>query len=529
MKLSEIKKIIKKIIKEKTGEDFKIEIEEPRAKNISADLSFPAFEILKKYKNKLEIIIKELKGTGFFEKIETVLGFVNLKLKNEILINSLGLIYRDVSEYFRGEKKNKRVLVEYISANPTGPLNVANARAGVIGDLLVESFNISGFDVDSEYYYNDCGKQIELLGISLRERVKEIKGEEFKIPEEGYYGEYLKNIAREYVERRYNVLSFIVENYKDYALKKIVEMQKKSLKNFGTEFKNYIYESEIRKSTLIREVLKKLENYTYKKEGAIYFKSTEFGDDKDRVLMKSDGEYTYFLVDIAYHLHKIKRGYDYLINLWGPDHHGYIPRMKGALRALGFDKFEVLIVQQVNLRRGKERVRMSKRKGEIYSLDDLIKEVGKDAARFFLLLRAPSTPLDFDLELAKKMSQENPLYYVQYAHARCNQIEEFAKKKGFNMEIPENIKFDPKEIEIIKKIYLIQDIYEKISEKFVTHLLPFKLINLVSVFHSFYQSERVVDENNAENTLRRLFIVRCLKNLLKFMLGSMKIKAPEKM
>ncbi len=524
MKLSEIKKIIRKIIKEKTGEYFKIEIDEPRIKNIDADLSFPAFEILKKDKNKLQIIIEELKGTGFFEKIENVSGFVNLKVRDEILVNSLELIYRDVSGYFREEKKDKKVLVEYISANPTGPLNVANARAACIGDLLVEAFNISGFEAHSEYYYNNSGRQVELLGISLRERVKELKGENFEIPEDGYHGEYLKDIAEDYIKEKSN------EDYVIYALKKMIEKQKKSLKRFGTEFDNFVYESDIRKSSLIEETLKKLEKYIYKKEGALFFKSTEFGDEKDRVLVKSNGEYTYFLVDIAYHLHKIKRGYDFLLNLWGPDHHGYIPRMKGALKALSFEKFDVLIVQQVNLKRGKERVRMSKRRGEIYSLDDLIDEVGKDAARFFLLLRAPSSPLDFDLELAKKMSQENPLYYVQYAHARCNQIMEFAKKKGFSeINIPEKIILDGRERGVVKKMSLIQDIYDRIRKSYMTHLLPTKLMELVSVFHSFYQAERVVDENNKENTIKRLFIVNTLKNLLKFTLDSMKINAPEKM
>jgi len=524
MKLSQLKKIIRKIIKEKGEGDFKIEIDEPRIKDVDADLCFPAFEILKKNKDRLQSILKELKGIGVFEKVENLSGFVNLKLKNEVLFNSLKLIYKDTLEYFREEKKGKKVLIEYISANPTGPLNVANARAACIGDLLVKAFNISGFEAYSEYYYNDSGKQIELLGISLRERIKELKGERFYIPEEGYHGEYLKDIAEDYIKEGSK------EDYTRYALKKIIERQKKSLKKFGTEFDNFVYESDIRKSDLIGKTLKKLEKYIYEKEGALFFKSREFGDEKDRVLIKSTGEYTYFLVDIAYHFHKIKRGYDFLLDLWGPDHHGYIPRMKGALEALSFKNFDVLIVQQVNLKRGKERVRMSKRKGKIYSLDDLVKEVKKDAARFFLLLRAPSSPLDFDLELAKKMSQENPLYYVQYAHARCNQIIEFSRKKGFSdIDIPEKTLLDEREREIVKRMFLIQDIYNIIRKNYATHLLPTKLMELVSVFHSFYQAERVVDENNRENTIKRLFIVSSLKNLLKFTLSSMKIDAPEKM
>ncbi len=520
MKLLEIKKIIKKII----GEDFKIEIDEPKIKNSFFDLSFPAFEILKKDKNKIKIIIEELKGTGFFEKIENISGYINLRLKEKILFDSLKLIYKDVSKYFKGERKNKRVLIEYISANPTGPLNLANARAGCIGDLLLEAFNISGFEAHSEYYYNDSGKQVELLGISLKERVKELKGEEFKLPEEGYHGEYLKEIAEEYIKEKEK------EDYIKYALKKIIDRQKKSLERFGIKFDSFVYESKIRESALIEETLKKLEKYIYKEEGALFFKSTEFGDEKDRVLIKSNGEYTYFLLDISYHLYKIKRGYDFILNLWGPDHHGYISRMKGALKALSFENFDVLIVQQVNLKRGKEKVRMSKRKGEIYSLDDLIEEVGKDAARFFLLLRTPSSPLDFDLELAKRMSEENPLYYVQYAHARCNQIVEFARKKGFSeINVPEKIILDEIEREVLKKMFLIQDIYDRIRKNYFTHLLPVKLMELVSVFHSFYQKERVVDETKREITLKRLFIVNSLRNLLKFTLNSMKINAPEKM
>ncbi|MEO0253878.1 MAG: arginine--tRNA ligase [candidate division WOR-3 bacterium] len=524
MRLIELKDLIRKIVEGKFGESVNIEIEEPSIKELDADLSFPAFEILKKDKEKLHGLIEELRKTDFFEKVELIKGFVNLKIKNEVIFDAVKILFKSPKKYFKGNKKREKVLIEYISANPTGPLNVANARAACIGDLLTKAYRISGFISHSEYYYNDAGRQVELLGISLRERVKELKGENFQIPEDGYYGEYLKDLAREYLREKSNL------SFEEFALKKIIEMQKKSLKKFKTEFTNYVYESEIRKSSLIEETLERLKNYIYKEEGAIFFKSTEFGDEKDRVLVKSNGEYTYFLTDIAYHLYKIKRGYDYIINLWGPDHHGYIKRMEGALKALSFENFYVLIVQQVNLRRGNELVRMSKRKGEIYSLLDLIEEVGKDAARFFLLLRAPSSPLDFDLELAKRMSIDNPLYYVQYAHARTNQIIEFAKKRGFDkVFVPLKINFDEKEREILKKMFLFQDIYEKIRKGFLTHLLPNKLIELASTFHSFYQSERIVDEKEKEKTLKRLFIVYSLKNLLKFTLNSMGVSAPLKM
>ncbi len=524
MKLTELKDLIKKIIEEKLGGDLNIEIDEPSVKGIDADLSFPVFEILKRDKKKLEGIIKELKNTDLFGKVELIKGFINLKIRDEIIFDEVKILFESPKKYFKGDKKNEKVLIEYISANPTGPLNVANARAACIGDLITKSFNISGFISHSEYYYNDAGKQVELLGISLRERVKELRGENFQIPEEGYLGEYLKDLAREYIRENSSL------NFEEFALKRIIEMQKKSLKKFKTEFDNFVFESEIRKSSLIEETIGRLRNYIYEKEGAIFFKSTEFGDEKDRVLVKSNGEYTYFLTDIAYHLYKIKRGYNYIINLWGPDHHGYIGRMKGVLKVFSFENFYVLIVQQVNLRRGKELVRMSKRKGEIYSLLDLIEEVGRDAARFFLLLRAPSSPLDFDLELAKRMSIDNPLYYVQYAHARAIQIMEFAKKRGFDeIFVPSKMNFDEREREILKKFFLFQDIYEKIRKGFLTHLLPNKLIELSSTFHSFYQSERIVNERDKEKTLKRLFIVYSLKNLLKFTLNSMGVSAPLKM
>lgn len=524
MRLIELKDLIKGIIEEKFGEEINIEIDEPSVRGIDADLSFPVFEILKRDKEKLEGIIKELKNTDLFIKVELIKGFINLKIKDEIIFDAVKVLFKSPKRYFKGNKKNERVLIEYISANPTGPLNVANARAACIGDLITKSFRISGFISHSEYYYNDAGKQVELLGISLRERVKQLKGENFQIPEEGYYGEYLKDLAKEYIRENSSL------NFEDFALKRIIEMQKKSLKEFKTEFDNFVFESEIRKSSLVEETVERLKNYTYEKEGAIFFKSTEFGDEKDRVLVKSNGEYTYFLTDIVYHLYKIKRGYDYIINLWGPDHHGYIKRMEGALKALSFKNFTFLIVQQVNLKRGNELVRMSKRKGEIYSLLDLIEEVGRNAARFFLLLRASSSPLDFDLDLAKRMSIDNPLYYVQYAHARANQIIEFAKKRGFDeVFLTSKINFDEREREILKKIFLFQDIYEKIRKGFLTHLLPNKLIELSSFFHSFYQSERIVNENDKEKTLNRLFIVYSLKNLLKFTLNSMGVSAPLKM
>ncbi|MEN3046708.1 MAG: arginine--tRNA ligase [Candidatus Hydrothermales bacterium] len=520
-RLSEIEELIKKIVLSSLEKNINIEVSEPEVKGIDTDISFPAFGILSESKSKLEKIINELKEIDFFEKVELVNGYVNIKLSDNLIVNSIKVLFKNPSKFFKEKKKDEKVLVEYISANPTGPLNVANARAACIGDLLCKSFTISGYECDSEYYYNDEGKQIDLLEISLKERIKEIKGENFQIPEEGYHGEYLKKLAIQYLKENLNL------NLREFALKKIIEMQKKSLKKFKTEFKNFYYESEIRKSGLLEEALKKLSEYTYEKDGALFFKSTTFGDEKDRVLIKSDGEYTYFAVDIAYHLSKIKRGYTYLINLWGPDHHGYIKRMESALKVLSFNNFKVLIVQQVNLKRGNEIVRMSKRKGEIYTLDDLIKEVGKDAARFFLLLRAPSSPLDFDLELAKKMSVDNPLYYVQYAHARSNQVIEFANKKGIkSLEIPEKFDLDKKEREILKKVFLSQNIYSKICKNFYTHLLPTRLIEITSLFHSFYQSERIVDEKDLSKTQKRLFVVKSLKNFLKFTLNSMGIKAP---
>ncbi|MEN3043864.1 MAG: arginine--tRNA ligase [Candidatus Hydrothermales bacterium] len=523
-RLLEVEDLIKKIVQNNLEKKINLEVFEPEVKGIDADISFPAFEILSEGKTKVEKILKDLREIDFFEKVEFINGFINIKISDKLLIDSIKILFKNPSRFFRGGKKDGKVLIEYISANPTGPLNVANARAACIGDLLCKSFKITGFECDSEYYCNDEGKQIDLLEISMLERIKEIKGEDFQIPEEGYHGEYLKKLAMQYVKKNLNL------NIREFVLKEIIRMQKRSLKRFKTEFKNFYYESEIRKSGFVNEVLKKLSNYTYMENGALFFKSTIFGDEKDRVLVKSDGEYTYFAIDIAYHLSKIKRGYTYLINLWGPDHHGYIKRMESALKVLSFENFKVLIVQQVNLKRGNEIVRMSKRKGEIYSLDDLIKEVGKDAARFFLLLRAPSSPLDFDLEVAKKMSIDNPLYYVQYAHARANQVIEFAIKKGFNnFKIPKKFDVDKKEREILKKIFLIQNIYHKISKNFYTHILPNKLIEISSLFHSFYQSERIVDEKDSYRTQKRLFLVKSLKNLLKFTLNSMGITAPLRM
>ncbi|MEO0233344.1 MAG: arginine--tRNA ligase [candidate division WOR-3 bacterium] len=519
-----LRKEIEKLVEEYLKEE--VFFEKPK-KSEYGDYAFCLFDISKKRKENPEKIFEEIKEVlekkkEFFEKIEYINGFLNIKLSYDILIENLKEILREKENFGKINIGNKKINLEFVSANPTGPLNIANARAASIGDTLANILKSAGFHVEKEYYVNDSGNQVKILEESLNLRIKEIKGEKVIFPENFYPGEYLIEIAKEIVEKN-------IEDRKEYAINKILEWQKNSLSKIGVKFDNFVRESSIRKSNKINEVLKKLSKYTYEKEGALYFKSTLFEDDKDRVLIKKDGEITYFLADLAYHLDKIERGFDILINIWGPDHHGYINRMKAGLKAMGFENFEVIIAQQVNLKMGEKPFRISKRKGIYYTMDELIEEAGKDAIRMFMLLKTCDSPLDFDIELAKKTASENPVYYLQYMHARCVNVRKFAMEKGIDCEkFNENYLKGEEERKILVNLFYFKDIIEKSAILRAPHLLPYFLLEVAGSYHFYYQSKRIVGEDK-EVSKARLALNNACEYVIKNGLKIMGIDTPEKM
>ncbi len=471
-------------------------------------------------------------------------GFINFEIANNIYYKALLEIASHGSYYGAGNYgKERKVLIEFVSANPTGPLNVVNARAAAFGDILYRVMNYAGFQAKREFYINDAGNQVDVLAESLEMRYREVIGERIDdLPEGTYQGEYIIDLALKLKAREGSKIMHYseadkLEKMKEFALEEIHLMQRESLERFGVEFDSWVSEKILRTQGVIEEVLSYLAeaDCTYESEDAIWFASSKFGDEKDRVLMKSDGEITYFVPDLAYHLTKYHRGFDYMIDVLGPDHHGYVPRLRAAIRALNFDenKLEIVFLQQVNLFEGGEKVKMSKRTGNIITMDELIEEVGVDAARFFFLEKKPSAHLNFDLELAKKKTSENPVYYCQYAHARICSVLKKAKKekinlKGFQEAELKKLKQD-EELVIIKKLLDFPDLIVGIAEYREPHRLAFYIYDLASLFHKYYQKYQIVNPEYPELSRARLFLITAIKEVLSISFRLMGISAPEKM
>jgi len=479
---------------------------------------------------------------GFIEKVEAAgIGFINFYPGWEYYREELRNIILEADNFGCSTQKesSKKIQVEFVSANPTGPLNVVSARAATVGDVMVNLYNAIGHQADREYYINDVGRQIRLLGASVSSLYMALfdKSEEF--PEEGYHGEYIKDlaheIAKEYgeqfahlnLEERHQKLSQI-------ALTKMIDIHKSSMEQFRVNFQTWFNESQLRDKNEHLDVLKKLgkEGFTYQHEGAIWFKSQQFGDEKDRVLVTSEGEPTYFLVDIAYHQNKFQRGYQTVYDIWGPDHHGYIPRMKAAIEALGYSakNFDVHIVQQVNLLRGGEVVKMSKRAGKIIEMQEVIDEVGVDAARFFFIDRTCNSHLDFDIDLAKKQSDENPVYYVQYAHARICSIIRHAEEQGISFDESVDLKYlnEKEEKDLIRELLLYPDVIHRAATLWEPHYLPSYLYGLANTFHHFYHIHRVVTDD-IPLSKARLLLCKATQIVFANGLKILGITAPERM
>ena len=436
-----------------------------------------------------------------------------------------------------------KVQVEFASVNPTGPLHVGHGRVAVIGDVLARLHEATGFEVEREYYVNDAGKQMENLGLSLYARYRELFGETIEFPEDGYPGDYVRELAAEVKQRDGDKFlneskEAAVDFFRQFGGDSLLGTIRGELGGFGIQFDSFFSERVLReRSEVARSMdLLRARGLLYSEDGAQWFKSTEFGDDKDRTVIKSDGELTYFASDIAYHRNKFERRFAKLINVWGADHHGYVPRLKAALRGLGYDPevLHVVLVQMVQLTRGGEPVRMGKRTGEFVSLEEVLEEVGRDAARFFFLMRKSDSHLDFDLDLAKRQSSENPVFYVQYAHARVASIFEQALKNdvAWNSAQREIVRVErldlAEELELIRKMIQFNDVLEESVRELEPHRIVFYLLDLAGEFHRYYNRCRVISEDE-DLTRARLLLVENTQKTIRRGLEILGVAAPLKM
>ncbi|HVY55916.1 MAG TPA: arginine--tRNA ligase [Thermodesulfobacteriota bacterium] len=497
-----------------------------------------------------EMIIENLPGDKdrLFRKVEIAgAGFINFFVREEAIVNKLEEITRLGGKFGASDLgKGLSVLVEFVSANPTGYLHMGHARNAVVGDTISNILSASGYKVSREFYINDAGRQMELLGESVFARYAELFGQTAEIPEDGYKGDYVIEIAAEIKESEGDSLLDKPRNEslafaREFARERLLGLIKDDLEDIGIRFDVWYSEKEHIHGRgengsapgMLGEIKKRLADAgaLEEKEGALWFAATRYGDSQDWVLVKSDGSPTYFLADIAYHADKFERGFGSLINVWGADHHGHVSRLKAALRALGYDdsRFNVVLIQFVRLMRHGEEVSMSKRAGSYVTMRDVVSEVGADVMRFFLLMRSSESHLDFDLDLAKKESSENPVYYIQYAYARIRSL----FRKADEERVQESASSlgtlsQPEEVDLVKKLLLYPDVVEDSAVSFAPHKIAYYLQELAADFHAYYNKFRIVDEDRALSGAR-LYLVRCVQTVLSNGLRLLGISAPERM
>jgi arginyl-tRNA synthetase len=467
-------------------------------------------------------------------------GFINFTLKNAWLAKQVDAILKEGNNYGCVDVgKGKRIQIEFVSVNPTGPLHVGHGRGAVIGSTLCNVMTAAGFEVTKEYYFNDSGSQMDAFRQSLWARYQQALGKDAAMPEHGYMGNYMIELAREIVQKegdRYSKMpqSEGLEELGKVGLAKILETTREDLKTLRVEYDVWYSEKSLYENGQYDIVMKLLrqKGFIAEKEGAVWFVSTALGEDKDNVIVRSNGSPTYFAADIAYHYNKfIERKFDKVIDIWGADHMGHVPRMKAVVSALGIDpsRLEIIINQMVTLRRGGEIVRISRRSGDIITLRELLDEAGTDACRFILLSRAASSQMDFDMELAKKQSAENPVYYVQYAHARIASILRVAQERGVTDEGGNvSLLTTEPELTLIRKMLQLPELVETIALSLEPHHLTYYAQDLATVFHAFYKDCRVVSDDKAM-TAARLKLVKAAKLVLGRTLNLMGMTAPEKM
>jgi len=477
-------------------------------------------------------------------------GFLNITITSEAWIKVLVALYKNTKMLLGAESavEPKRFLIEFVSANPTGPLHLGHGRGAIIGDTLVRVLSFLGHRVTKEFYINDAGNQVRLLGLSFKARCFQVLGKALEIPEGGYHGEYLQDVASDCVAVYGEAL--LEKNdlfYQEYAIENMLNLIKADLQAYGISFDSWFSEKSLHDDGSLARAIELLlsKNLLYEKEGALWFRATDFGDDKDRVIKKSNGEMTYIAPDIAYHKNKFERGFDVLINIWGHDHHGYVKRLKATLKALGFDdeKIHVILCQIVQIKNEGKSVKMSKRAGTMVMLSDIIEEVGQDVARFFYLNCKADSPLTFDIALALQKTDENPVHYIHYAYVRINSVLKKAQEHGFGSwldvvasgALSQN-DFDTiqsilgsGEISVIKYLIGLADVLKNIESTYQTQLLSQYVLELAGCLHTYYTENRIVDGDKQDVTRMRLCTVMMVHKTLDVCLELLGLSKPEKM
>ena len=460
-------------------------------------------------------------------------GFVNFFMHKDALASILPIIFADPDHYGRGEKKGIRINVEYVSANPTGDLHLGHTRCAAVGDVIASLYDWAGYDVTREYYVNDCGNQIEHLGHSIRARYHELFGEPLQLDEDDYHGEDLIAIAKEIKEKFGD--KYLADNQEshDFFIRFGIDAElgkiKADLDAFGVRFDKYTYESDIRKSGAIEETIKFLAPYIYESDGAKFLRTTDFLDDKDRPIVKSDGLYTYFMPDIAYHYDKMARGFDKLVDILGADHHGYINRMKSALMMKGYkeDVLDAEFVQVVRVFRDGAEVKMSKRTGKAIAHRDLVEDVGRDAVRYFFIERSQSSHLDFNYNLAMEQSSSNPVYYAQYAHARCCSL--LSLGQDIPLDGDGRMLKEEEEKAILKHLADFTSMIEGAAKERAPHKAVAYIHRLAELIHEFYSRWHIIDRENIPLTSSRLTLIKACEIVLRNALDIIGVSHPEKM
>ncbi len=497
----------------------------------------------KKPREIAELIAQRLEASQLFSKVEVAgPGFINMFVRSEVWQEAIKRIVAAGSAYgCSNAGGGVKVLVEFVSANPTGPLHVGHGRGAAVGDSLARILRAAGYDVTTEYYVNDAGNQMRTLGLSVFLRYRELLGETVDFPDHCYQGEYIKEIAASILEEEGERLRGLGEEAAvafctDRAVEEILAGIKADLDSFDVGFDNWFSERTLHASGKVEQALEELKaaGHLYEQDGALWFRSTAFGDEKDRVVRRSNGDLTYFAADIAYHKDKLDRGFELLVDIWGADHHGYVPRVKAAISALGGrpQSLHVLLVQLVNLMEAGEKKAMSTRAGEFVTLKAVLDEVGRDAARFIFLTRKCDSHLDFDLDLARQQSQENPVYYVQYAHARLCSVFRKAREQGVSMkpvdEIDTSLLKEQEEMEILQKLDSFPFVVAESAKALEPHRISFYLTELAAMLHGYYTKFRFIS-GDAELTQARLLLAQGARQVVQNGLHLLGVSAPETM
>lgn len=524
-----------------------IALEKPKDKqhgDFASNIAMQLARIAKKAPRQIaeEIVANLDQSKASIEKVDIAgPGFINFFMKSDFLGELIPTILEAGEDYGQTDfGKGEKVQIEFVSVNPTGELHLGHARGAAYGDVLCNVLTATGHDVQREYYINDAGNQIDNLAISIEARYLQALGEDAQMPEDGYHGKDIIEIGKRLVAEEGDKWASVpaeerIAYFKEYGLKSLLGKIEEDLADFRVQFDHWFSERSLYKDNQITDVLGILKDgkYTYEQDGATWLRSTDFNDDKDRVLIKQDGSYTYLTPDIAYHKNKFDRGFDKIVNVWGADHHGYIARMRAALLALGYpeEKFDVKIIQMVNLLEKGETLRMSKRSGNAVSLRELMDEVGVDAVRYYFVTRSNDSQLDFDVELARSQSNDNPVFYVQYAHARICTMLKQAEKQGFTGDED----FDPtllvaeKEVDLLTKLGAFPQVLTDAAEKYTPHQVTQYVFDLASLLHSFYNAEKVLDAENPELTKARIALMKAVRITIANGLKIIGVGAPVKM